>query len=160
MRSSRWRASFILRANGDRARVSSGTFIIVLLAFYMRSPPVSSATLPGPWTQQEELSAADGARGDVFGYAVALSGKTAIIGAAGKTVGKETGQGAAYVFTCSGSPCTWTQQQELTAADGAADDEFGNSIAVSGHTAIIGAWGRNSLYLPAAPTTAVAPQGA
>jgi hypothetical protein len=126
----------------------------------MRSPPVSSATVPSPWIQQEELTAADGARGDVFGYSVAVSGKTAIIGAAGKTLGKNSGQGAAYVFTCSGSPCTWTQQQELTATDGAADDEFGNSVAVSGNTAVIGAWGKNSLYLPAAPTTAVAPQGA
>ena len=109
-----------------------------------------------PWIQQQELTAADGARGDVFGYSAAVSGQTVIIGAAGKTIGNNSGQGAAYVFTCFGTPCTWTQQQELTAADGARDDEFGNSIAVSGNTAIIGAWGRNSLFLP----EAVAPQGA
>ena len=53
-------------------------------------------------------------------------------------------QGAAYVFTCSGTPCTWTQQQELTAADGARGDEFGYSVAVSGNTAIIGAAYKNS----------------
>jgi YHS domain-containing protein len=113
-----------------------------------------------PWIQQQELTAADGANDDVFGYSVAVSGNTAIIGAAGKTVGNNTGQGAAYVFTCSGTPCTWTQQQELTSSDGARDDEFGNTVAVSGNTAIIGAWGKNSLYLPEAPETAVAPQGA
>ncbi len=113
-----------------------------------------------PWIQQQELTASDGARDDVFGYSVAVSGETAIIGAAGKTIGNNSGQGAAYVFTCSGTPCTWTQQQELTAADGARDDEFGNSVAVSGNTAIIGAWGKNYLYLPEAPMTAVAPQGA
>ena len=111
-----------------------------------------------PWIQQQELTAADGARGDVFGYSVAVSGKTAIIGAAGKTIGKHSGQGVAYVFTCSGAPCTWTQQQELTAADGARDDEFGNAVAVSGSTAIIAAWGKHSLYLPGAPTTAVSPR--
>ena len=109
-----------------------------------------------PWIQEQELTAADGARGDVFGYSVAVSGNTAIIGAAGRTIGNNPGQGAAYVFTCSGNPCTWTQQQELTAANGARDDEFGNSVAVSGTTAIIGAWGKNSLFLP----EAVAPQGA
>jgi hypothetical protein len=113
-----------------------------------------------PWIQQQELTAADGASGDVFGYSVAVSGATAVIGAAGKTIGNNSGQGAAYVFTCSGTPCTWTQQHELTASDGARDDEFGNSVAVSGNTAIIGAWGKNSLYLPGAPMTAVAPQGA
>jgi hypothetical protein len=112
------------------------------------------------WIQQQELTAADGARGDVFGYSVAVSGNTAVIGAAGRTIGNKSGQGAAYVFTCSGNPCSWKQQQKLTAADGARDDEFGNSVAVSGNTAIIGAWGKNSLFLPGAPTTAVAPQGA
>jgi hypothetical protein len=141
----------------------------------MRSPPVASAGVPisGPkdspavaalkqnaWIQQQELTAADGARDDVFGYSVAVSGQTAIIGAAGKTIRNNSGQGAAYVFTCSGTPCTWTPQQELTAADGARDDEFGNSVAMSANTVIIGAWGKNSLYLPGAPMTAVAPQGA
>ena len=108
-----------------------------------------------PWIQQQELTAADGARDDVFGYSVAVSGATAVIGAAGKTIGNNSGQGAAYVFTCSGTPCTWNvrrwwpfrtrkQQQELTAADGARGDEFGYSVAVSGNTAIIGAAYKNS----------------
>ena len=208
----RWPAWFIVPADGDCAGASSA-FIIVLLVCFLRSPPVSSATVavsgskdssavaalkqsgryaslrsafrealypvtvdPGvqrrelsealypvtvdPWIQQRELTAADGVREDVFGYSVAVSGQRAIIGAAGRTIGNNTGQGAAYVFTCSGTPCTWTQQQELTAADGARDDEFGNSVAVSGNTAIIGAWGKNSSYLPGAPMTALAPQGA
>src|SRR6516225_913046 len=158
MRSPRWPACFILSAECDHAPIGSATFIILLLVCLTRSPPVSSATVP--WIQQQELTAADGARDDVFGYSVAVSGTTAVIGAAGRTIGNNPGQGAAYVFTCSGTPCTWSQQQELTASDGARDDEFGNSVAVSGNTAIIGAWGKNSLYLPGAPTTALAPQGA
>ncbi len=112
------------------------------------------------WTQQQELTAADGERGDVFGYSVDVSEQTAIIGAPGRNIGSNVGQGAAYVFTCVGVPCTWRQQQELKAADGARDDEFGNAVAVSGNTAIIGAWGRNSTYSPGAPTTALAPRGA
>ena len=136
---------------------------LVLLVCFMTSAPGSSATAPftlAPWIQQQKLTAANGARDDVFGYSVALTGTTAFIGAAGRTFGSNVGQGAAYVFTCTGNPCTWMEQQELTAADGALDDEFGNAVAVSGNTAIIGAWGKNSLYLPAAPTTAVDPQGA
>ena len=93
---------------------------------------------PCTWTQQQELTAADGASGDVFGTRVAVSGATAVIGAPGKTIGNNSLQGAAYVFTCSGTPCTWTQQQELTAADGASRDEFGTRVAVSGNTVIIG----------------------
>ena len=46
MRSPSWPAWFILPANSDSARVSSTTFAIVLLVCFMRSPPVSSATVP------------------------------------------------------------------------------------------------------------------
>ena len=74
----------------------------------------------------------------MFGTRVALSGATAVIGAPGKTIGNNSLQGAAYVFTCSGIPCTWTQQQQLTAAGGASREEFGNRVAVSGNTVIIG----------------------
>src|SRR6185312_14639709 len=88
--------------------------MIVLLVCLIRSPSVSSATVPvggpkdspavaelthsGPirlevtdrgalhpatadsWIQRQELTASDGARGDVFGYSVAVGGNTAIIG--------------------------------------------------------------------------------
>ena len=37
-------------------------------------------------------------------------------------------------FPVAGDP-TWTEQQELTAADGAMGDQFGNSVSVSGDTA-------------------------
>ena len=65
------------------------------------------------WTQQQKLTAADGAAVDYFGYSVALSGDTALVGACDKAVGGNTSQGAAYVFTRSAG--TWTQQQKLTA---------------------------------------------
>jgi FG-GAP repeat len=89
------------------------------------------------WSQQPELTTSDGATEDLFGWSVALSDTTALIGAYGKTFGSNGAQGAAYVFTLNGS--TWDQQQELTASDGAADDYFGYSVALSGTTALIGA---------------------
>ncbi|MFI5300735.1 MAG: FG-GAP repeat protein, partial [Polyangiales bacterium] len=46
-------------------------------------------------------------------------------------------QGARYPITID--PLVWTQLPDLTALDGAANDQFGNAIAVSGTTAIIGA---------------------
>ena len=48
-------------------------------------------------------------------------------------------QGAAYVFTRSGT--TWTEQQKLTASDGGANDFFGTSVAIDGDTAVAGAPG-------------------
>ncbi len=85
------------------------------------------------WSQQAKLIASDGAAGDNFGYSVAVSNSTAMVGAPAKN----SCVGAAYVFARSGT--TWTQQAELTAADGAACDYFGNSAAISGSTAVIGA---------------------
>ncbi len=45
--------------------------------------------------------------------------------------------GSAYVFTRSGT--SWSERAKLTAADSAADDVFGWSVALSGDTAVIGA---------------------
>ena len=39
---------------------------------------------------------------------------------------------------------SWVQLQELTASDGAADGQFGNSIAVSGNVAVVGAVASNN----------------
>jgi len=88
------------------------------------------------WTQQQELTASDGASGDQFGYTVAISGNTVLVGAANKA----NGQGYVYAFGRSGS--TWAQQAELTSSDGAANDCFGCSLAVSGTAAFIGAPGK------------------
>ena len=88
------------------------------------------------WSQQAKLTAADGAAGDLFGIRVALSGVTAVIGAA-RDDDKGDNSGAAYVFIRSGT--TWSQRAKLTAADGAANDRFGTRVALSGNTAVIGA---------------------
>jgi hypothetical protein len=89
------------------------------------------------WSQQAELAASDSSLSDQFGYSVAVSDSTALVGAPHHAVGGDTGQGAAYVFVESGG--TWSQQAELTASDGAAGDQFGWSVAVSGSTAVVGA---------------------
>ncbi len=91
----------------------------------------------GTWGEQQKLTSSDGAADDGFGGAVSLSGdgNTALIGAEG--AGLKI-QGAAYVFVNSG--VTWTQQQKLTASDGAANNYFGWAVSLSGdgNTALIG----------------------
>ena len=83
-----------------------------------------------------KLLASDGADGDLFGIAAAVSPDTAVVGA---YLDDDTGSnfGSAYVFVRSGT--TWTQQAKLVASDGAVDDQFGFSVAVSGDTAVVGA---------------------
>jgi hypothetical protein len=90
------------------------------------------------WTQEAMLLASDGAVGDHFGFSVSLSGDNALIGAQ-QDDDNGLDSGSAYVFIRSET--TWTQQAKLLASDGAADDLFGNSVSLSGDTALIGAWG-------------------
>jgi FG-GAP repeat protein len=85
------------------------------------------------WSRQAKLTAAAHGFQQSLGTSVALSGTTVVAGAPGKN----SFTGAAYVFARSGT--TWSQQAKLTAAHGAANDSFGNSVALSGATAVAGA---------------------
>ena len=90
----------------------------------------------GVWSQQQKLLASDAASFDLFGYSVAISGETVVVGAPqGGTDGLR--QGAAYVFVRSGA--AWSEQQKLLAADAASGDDFGDSVALSGETVVVGA---------------------
>jgi len=80
-----------------------------------------------------KLTASDAAAGDEFGYAMSLSGNTAIVGArfdddAGSS------SGSAYLFDTT----TGNQLFKLTASDAAAADQFGSAVAISGNIAIVG----------------------
>ena len=89
------------------------------------------------WSPQAQLIAPDGTAGEYFGWSVALSGDTALVGAPYATVDANTAQGAAYVFTRSSS--SWSPQAKLTASDGVAGDGFGSAVALDGDTALVGA---------------------
>lgn len=95
------------------------------------------------WIQQAKLTASDAAAYDVFGYSVAVSGETAVVGALGDSHAGGTVAGSAYVFVRSGT--SWIQQAKLTASDAAASDNFGNSVALEGDTALVGTvWDDNA----------------
>ena len=109
--------------------------LIVVLALLTTvvASPASAVTL----NEIQKLLAGDGASGDDFGVAVAVDGDTAVIGA---RLDDDNGfdSGSAYVFTRDGIG-VWTEQQKLTASDGAAYDLFGMRVAVDGDTVVIGA---------------------
>jgi hypothetical protein len=87
------------------------------------------------WKQAAELKGSDTVADDDFGYSVAISGTTAIV----RAYNYASGVGRAYVFTNSGA--VWKQAAELKGSDAVAGDYFGSSVAVSGTTAIVGAYG-------------------
>ncbi|MCK5032520.1 MAG: hypothetical protein KAS18_02775, partial [Calditrichia bacterium] len=93
---------------------------------------MSSGMIAQDYDVETKLLASDGAANDFFGYTVSISGNFAIIGA----IGDSSYKGAAYIYFFNGSD--WIQQQKLTANDGVAWDFFGNSVSVSGNTAIVG----------------------
>ena len=93
------------------------------------------------WGEVCKLTASDAAADDYFGYAVAVAGDVAVVGAYNDDDGGN-GSGSAYVFERNaGGTNAWSQVSKLTASDGAASDYFGYSVAVGGDTAVIGAVG-------------------
>jgi len=88
----------------------------------------------GVWTEQQKLIASDGSASDLFGVGLSVEGDTAVIGARFDDDNARN-SGSAYVFTRSAG--VWSQQQKLTASDGAEHDRFGFSVPVDGDTAVI-----------------------
>jgi hypothetical protein len=92
------------------------------------------------WTEQQKLVASDPSPSEYFGHALALSGDTVIVGAYGvECAGPHSHCGAAYVFERTGT--AWSLQQTLTAIDTDQGDYLGSSVALSGDTAVVGAFG-------------------
>jgi hypothetical protein len=95
-----------------------------------------------PWLQQAKLTASDGADSDYFGDTVAISGDTVVVGVH-RDDDKGIDSGSTYVFVKpkGGWATTNTFNAKLTANNGAKDDYFGKSVAISGDTVVVGAYG-------------------
>ncbi len=91
----------------------------------------------GTWTLAKALTIEDGRAGDHFGSSVALSGAggggwTLVAGSADRDI-NFANQGALYVFEQNrGGPGAWGLRETVVAADGAAGDQLGSSLAISG----------------------------
>ena len=100
---------------------------------------------PDNWGEVKKLTASDAEAFDEFGYRVAVSGDTAVVGARLEDAG-DTDAGAAYVFQRDqGGTDNWGEVKKLTASDAQTDDQFGTSVAISGDTAVVG--GGSGAYL-------------
>jgi hypothetical protein len=85
------------------------------------------------WTLATTLTAPEGAPNDEFGWGIGVDKDTIIVG----SCQENAKHGAAYIYIRSGS--TFVQQAKLTAVDGAANDCFGISVAVSGDMVVASA---------------------
>jgi hypothetical protein len=85
------------------------------------------------WVEEQELWASDGRPYDIFGICLDVDGDLALGGA----YGADDQRGACYLFRYDGT--YWVEEQKLTASDGAAYDDYGCSVALSGDVAVIGA---------------------
>jgi len=95
------------------------------------------------WGEVTKLTASDAQVSDLFGISVAISGDTAIVGAYGEDE-KGSDAGAAYIFERDdGGADNWGQVTKLTASDAQTSDFFGEWVAISGDTAIVGASGED-----------------
>ncbi len=97
-----------------------------------------SAPRVGSGLHETKLAVSDTDAHDEYGYSVAISDSTAVVGAPFKN----SHAGAVYVFERTGTK--WTQRGKLTASNAAPGDFFGDSVAISGSTAVVGAPGQNS----------------
>jgi hypothetical protein len=123
-----------LALDGDRALVGTVS----------RRVPLGDADEVGPvyafsrdgdgWHRDGELTPPD--RAWDFGYAVALSGTTAVVGAPLAETADGAAAGSAHVFDADGG---WRHRTTLTPESADSGDLFGTAVAVAGDTAVVGA---------------------
>jgi len=112
------------------------------------SSPGSAAPIVTQLVQQGYLKASNTNADDLFGFNVALSGDTLVVGApqegssatgvnGNQSDNSAPNSGAVYVFTRTNG--VWTQQAYLKASNTNAGDQFGVIMALAGDTLAVGA---------------------
>ncbi|MGO9290672.1 MAG: hypothetical protein ACLQIJ_18225 [Polyangia bacterium] len=124
-----------MRTSRIASLVAVGAIFLPLLASTASTVAASPRATLGIGKRLAELKASDAATNASFGWSVAVSGGTAVVGANGYG----DGAGRAYVFTKSGD--IWKQAAELQGSDTVAYDGFGCSVAIAGTTVVVGAPG-------------------
>lgn len=89
------------------------------------------------WVEEQKLVPSDGQGNDGFGQAVAVSGDTIVVGSKEHPAQTSERPGAAYVYHWDGA--AWLERAKLVASDPVQEGWFGEAVAISGETAIIGA---------------------
>ncbi|MDJ0771201.1 MAG: C25 family cysteine peptidase, partial [Ilumatobacter sp.] len=93
------------------------------------------------FTEQAVLTGSATDSGDAFGWDVATSGRTILVGAPDQDDGATIGAGAAYVFTGVGD--SWAERLDLASPAPETAGRFGVAVDTIGDLAIVGAEGEN-----------------
>ncbi len=90
------------------------------------------------WGEVTRITADDGSSYDDFGYSVAISGDTIVVGAKfDDDMGLNSG--SSYIFCRDqGGADAWGQVRKITASDGEEEDNFGTSVAIYQDTVVVG----------------------
>ena len=88
------------------------------------------------WVETAKITASDGAANDNFGESVALDGDRVLVGAF-RDGDNGINSGSAYIYELNGAD--WVETAKITASDGAANDNFGESVALDGDRVLVGA---------------------
>ena len=130
---------------GVRLAISGETLVIGAPGDSLNGPlPQGSAYVfvrsGTQWSQQAKLIDPTGQPSDAFGT-VAIDGNTIVVGAIGSDDAGNAplNSGAAFVFVRSGT--SWSLQQKLRADDEIGFARFGQAVAISGETILVGAPG-------------------
>jgi len=94
------------------------------------------------WALQQKLNSLKSGVSASLGYSVSISSSTALVGVPGDVTASGSPVGSAYVFLRTGD--IWNLQQQLMASDAATYDSFGQSVSLSGDTALIGSRGSDT----------------
>lgn len=124
----------------------SGDYIIEGAPYrnsYFGGAYIYNRTGTNTWDTGTLIVSADAAANDDFGWSVGISGDYAIVGARGKDGDTGNNVGVAYIFNRSGLNA-WDAGVKIVASDGAPNDAFGHSVAISGDYAVVGAPIENS----------------
>ena len=114
----------------DTGASNAGSAYVYDLSSATPTVPVATLNNPGP------------AVDDFFGNSVAISGTRVVVGAFADDTGA-SGAGSAYVYDLSGATPT-VPVATLNNPEPAANDKFGNSVAISGTRVVVGAYSDNT----------------
>lgn len=89
------------------------------------------------WIFQQKLVAIQASTNDLAGISVSIDGTLLAVGAPGFNTNLSTADfGSVYIYTLTNG--VWSQQARLTAPDRQRADKFGNSVALSGLSIVVG----------------------
>lgn len=120
----------------DNGRVAVGAVLDDEAAFSNSGAVyIFEETSPGSWSETAQLLSTTPFNEGQFGYSVDLDGDRLIVGSRGD----DQFRGAAFIFEYDQVAMTWNLMEKITANDAEINDRFGESVAIQGDRAVVGA---------------------